>query len=160
MDEVWRNLPGEREPSVHLTLFPQPIEQWEDDDLLGRWDQLRAIRDEVNLQIEDARQRKAITSNLSAHVDLEAPPEVAGVLAPYRDFLPTLFGVSTAVLREAPPGSEMGVALVKVEVTRASGVKCERCWRFVPLLSEEQDFKGLCERCVDALAEPPVGSAS
>ena len=42
---------------------------------------------------------------------------------------------------------------VQVE-SSADGVKCERCWRFVPSVSDAPEFKGLCERCVDALAEP------
>ena len=41
-----------------------------------------------------------------------------------------------------------------MSVERADGVKCERCWRYVPSVSETPEFKGLCERCVDALAEP------
>ena len=160
MDEVWQTLPGDREPSVHLALFPRGVAQWQDEDLQGRWEQLRAIRDEVNLELESARQRKVITANLSAHVVLDAPPEVARVLAPYRDFLPTLFGVSTAVLQEGRASAGMGASAVQVDVTRAAGVKCERCWRFVPSVSDEEEFRGLCERCVGALAEPSVGSAS
>ena len=160
MDEVWLNLPGAREISVHVALFPRDVATWQDEDLLGRWDQLRAIRDEVNLQIEDARQRKVITSNLSAHVDLEAPPGLAQVLSPYRDFLPTLFGVSTVVLRVGAPASETGVSTVKVGVARAGGIKCERCWRFVAAVSDDEAFKGVCERCVGALGDRGVGSAS
>jgi isoleucyl-tRNA synthetase len=41
-----------------------------------------------------------------------------------------------------------------VEVGKASGLKCERCWRYVPAVSEVGEFKGICDRCVDALAEP------
>jgi isoleucyl-tRNA synthetase len=38
-------------------------------------------------------------------------------------------------------------------VEKAEGIKCERCWRYVPAVSDSPEFKGLCERCVDALAE-------
>ncbi len=156
MDEVWLALPGDRESSVHLAVFPTHLDEWQDEDLLARWDHLRTVRDEVNLELEEARQHKVITANLSAHVDLDVTPAIAAVLAPYREFLPTLFGVSTATLRESRAGAET----VHVEVTRAAGIKCERCWRFVPSVSDEPEFKGLCERCVGALAEPSVGSGS
>ena len=43
---------------------------------------------------------------------------------------------------------------VTVEVDKARGVKCERCWRYVPSTRQEPDWAGLCDRCVDALAEP------
>ena len=39
-------------------------------------------------------------------------------------------------------------------VERATGTKCERCWRYVPEVSAEPDRTGLCPRCVEALAEP------
>ena len=60
------------------------------------------------------------------------------------------------------PTSEAGAPDgVQVDVERADGVKCERCWRYVPAVSETPEFKGLCERCVDALAEPvqPVAAS-
>jgi isoleucyl-tRNA synthetase len=59
MDEVWRSLPGRREPSVHLALFPGELEEWQDAALLDRWAQLSAVRD---IALEEKRQQKAITS--------------------------------------------------------------------------------------------------
>ena len=43
---------------------------------------------------------------------------------------------------------------LRVEVEKAPGVKCERCWRYVPATHTEPDWAGICDRCVDALAEP------
>jgi isoleucyl-tRNA synthetase len=42
-------------------------------------------------------------------------------------------------------------ATVTVLVGRADGVKCQRCWRYVPQVSEAPGSEGLCERCVSAL---------
>ena len=36
-------------------------------------------------------------------------------------------------------------------IERAGGVKCERCWRYVPDVSSEPEWAGLCDRCQDAL---------
>ena len=66
--------------------------------------------------------------------------DTARLLDQYRDFLPTLFGVSEVELTEGNA----------VAVERAAGTRCERCWRFVPSVNED----GLCPRCVDALAQP------
>ena len=49
-------------------------------------------------------------------------------------------------------GADLG-APVQVEIDKADGVRCERCWRYVPTVSDDPAFRGLCERCVDALAE-------
>jgi isoleucyl-tRNA synthetase len=43
---------------------------------------------------------------------------------------------------------------VQVEVEKAGGVKCERCWRFVPRTSTDPQTAGICDRCIDALAQP------
>ena len=148
MDEMWRTLPGEREPSVHLALFPRGTADWDDSRLLDRWAQLSPVRDAVNAALEEKRRQKVITSNLSARVSIGAAGALAQLLGDYRHELPTLFGVSQVVLDPAyTAGAE---ETVQVSVERAEGVRCDRCWRFVPTVSTD----GICDRCVEALAEP------
>jgi isoleucyl-tRNA synthetase len=158
-DEVWRNLPGTREASVHLALFPTELARWQDDELLARWEQLSRVRDQVNLALETKRQQKAITGNLSAKVRLVADAQLGALLAGYQQELPTLFGVSQVEVSNAlgelldeslGQGLELGQT-VQVVVDKADGIKCERCWRYVPRVSNEGGFEGLCDRCVEAL---------
>jgi isoleucyl-tRNA synthetase len=148
MDELWRMLPGEREASVHMALFPKDVDQWKDAVLLERWAALADVRNEVNLQLEAKRKDKTIAANLSAQVTIQAGAETAALLAAYRDFLPALFGVSDV---QVEAGLRTGL---DVNVDRATGTRCERCWRYVPEVSHEPDRTGLCPRCVEALAEP------
>ncbi len=154
MDELWRLLPGEREESVHMALFPRELDQWKDAALLERWSKLAEVRDRVNLQLEEKRKDKTITANLSARVVVAADGDTATLLKQYEDFLPTLFGVSEVELNggAGPPPShkasaDQGQTRPPVEVQRASGTKCDRCWRYVPAVNTE----GLCPRCVEAL---------
>ena len=51
-----------------------------------------------------------------------------------------------------------GDELVDRRSRRRRGVKCERCWRFVPVVSTEPDWAGICDRCVDALRPEAVRS--
>ena len=144
MDELWRQLPGQREESVHMALFPRDLDQWKDASLIDRWAKLAAVRDQVNLKLEEKRQDKTIAANLSARVVVGANGETGALLEQYVDFLPTLFGVSEVELSNRDG----------VTVERATGTKCERCWRYVPEVSTQANREGLCTRCVDALAEP------
>ncbi|HUE86284.1 MAG TPA: isoleucine--tRNA ligase [Vicinamibacterales bacterium] len=153
MDEVWRTLPGAREPSVHLALFPSDFGRWQDDARLDRWGQLSIVRNAVNVALEEKRQQKVITSSLSARVGVAATGALAQLLAETRDDLPTLFGVSQVDLDEAYTEAAEQSSGVQVRVERADGVKCERCWRFVAAVTPE----GICDRCVEALAEPVSG---
>jgi isoleucyl-tRNA synthetase len=154
MDELWRLLPGQREDSVHTALFPRDLGQWKDDALLERWAKLAAVRDQVNLKLEEKRKDKTIAANLSARVTIEAVGETATLLEASREFLPTLFGVSDVSFRASSPRAPKPSDGPQVVVERAEGVKCERCWRYVPAVSAEPDKTGLCPRCVEALAEP------
>ncbi len=72
--------------------------------------------------------------------------------------LPMLFIVSDVELRAAPSGGETrGEAPALIEIARADGTKCDRCWRYVAAVSAEPEWTGLCARCQDALAEPARG---
>jgi isoleucyl-tRNA synthetase len=71
------------------------------------------------------------------------------LLADRRDDLPMLFIVSHVDLQA---GGENGV---EVEVARADGEKCARCWRTVPSVSDRAETEGLCERCIDAVSGAP-----
>jgi isoleucyl-tRNA synthetase len=68
--------------------------------------------------------------------------------------LPMLFIVSDVEVRTVPTDVEAHEeAKPRVTIERAGGVKCERCWRYVPAVSSEPATAGLCERCQAALAE-------
>jgi isoleucyl-tRNA synthetase len=156
MDELWRMLPGEREASVHMALFPRELDQWQDPALLERWVPLMKLRDDTNVHLERMRKEKVIAANLSAHAIVTARGEGLKLLAHYEDFLPTLLGVSQVTVEPSSPQAlePEGEAGFRVEVRKAEGTKCDRCWRYVPEVSQEPDRTGLCTRCVEALAEP------
>ncbi len=163
MDELWHMLPGEREASVHMALFPSELERWKDAALVERWTALAAVRDRVNLQLEEKRKDKTIGANLSAQATIAADGPTGALLSDYSDFLPALFGVSHVTVKppafaEATAGKQAASlkpdAGLQVLVEKAEGIKCERCWRYVPDVSQGADRAGLCPRCVEALAEP------
>jgi isoleucyl-tRNA synthetase len=86
------------------------------------------------------------------HVAASGP--VAGLLEEYRTLLPTLFIVSDVSLELGPADVP---DQVRVQVEKAQGVKCARCWRVVPSVRPEPEWAGICDRCVDALAETVNG---
>ena len=65
-----------------------------------------------------------------------------------------IFIVSEVELRPASADTGAGLA---VAIERASGVKCERCWRYVRSISSDPAWAGLCDRCQEALAETVNG---
>jgi isoleucyl-tRNA synthetase len=150
-DELWRFLPGPREESVHLAVFPsqEQISELVDEKLLEKWPKLMTLRSEVLARIEPLRKAKEIGSSLQAKVVLPAEGPDVEFQKAHAHLLPTLFIVSEVEFRR-----DLGEP---IKIERAEGVKCERCWRYVKSVSSEPAWAGLCDRCQDALAEPIHG---
>jgi len=145
-DELWRRMPGQRGASVHLADLPR-VEGYVDAALVKEWTELLDVREMVNAALEQKRKDKVIGTALGAQVQLTATGRVASLLQAHRDELSMLFNVSEVSLTADPQGSDE----VRVTVDRARGVKCARCWRFVPSVRSEPEWEGICDRCVDAL---------
>ena len=164
-DDLWRFLPGAREDSVHLADLPADCEALVDRDLLARWQRLLALRDAVNVELERLRQQKTVGTSLEAGVSVRANGSTAELAERYAADLATLFITSDVSVASAPDlpldadaataagarFTEPGGAAI-IEAQRAGGVRCDRCWRYVPSVSHG-DPAGLCTRCVDALSE-------
>jgi isoleucyl-tRNA synthetase len=146
-DDLWRFLPGRRSAAVHLEDFPR-VGAWLDTDLLGTWERLLEVRENVNAALEQQRQDKVLAKSLEARVVVTASGPVASLLEEHQALLPTLFIVSDVALHL---GANDGPDQVHVAIERAPGVKCARCWRFVPTVGTEPEWAGICDRCVDAL---------
>jgi isoleucyl-tRNA synthetase len=149
-DDLWRHLPGIRSASVHLEDFPH-VDGLLDAELLGTWERLLAVRESVNAALEEKRKQKVIGNALGARVIMTARGPVAALLATHRAQLTMLFNVSDVALHV---GDADGADQVQVEVEKAPGVKCARCWRYVPAVSTEPDWAGICDRCIAALGAP------
>src|SRR5205085_796289 len=112
-----------------------------DPDLVQRWNTLAGVREQVLAQIEPLRKNKQIGSSLQAKVVLSATPSELALLERYARHLPMLFIVSEVELRPAPTDVEANSeAQPRVTIERAAGVKCERCWRYVPALSGDPQW--------------------
>jgi len=162
-EEVWRYLPQmpDREESVHLTRFPQRADilgeaPMEDPRQKEDWTTLHAVRDEVLKALEEARNSKLIGGSLEAEVKVTASDPAYSVLARYRDQLRYLFIVSAATLEQGPSGN--GTSGIKVEVRKADGKKCERCWNYSTHVGEDKEYPNVCERCSAVLREIETGT--
>ncbi len=157
-EEIWPFLPRveAREESVHLAHFPSAA------DILGAgvgerdenqnkdWTTLRSVRDEVLKALEEARNAKLIGTGLEAQVHLTAPDPVYGLLKKFEAQLRYLFIVSAVTLTQ---GSGNGTGGIKVEVKKADGQKCERCWNYSTHVGEDPNYPTVCERCSAVLKE-------
>ncbi len=161
-EEYWTHLPGAREESVHLAEFVNDDDQWIDDELVARMDRLLKLRGAVNTELEKLRQAKVIGQSLEAAVHLRAAGSISALLSRSGAALPTLFITSQVDVETTPtvPDEEPASGAmytdgdgnaVRISVSRARGVKCDRCWRYVASVTSAAGREGVCPRCEDAL---------
>ena len=160
-EEIWQTFPGGKDranaSSVHLASFPRCEPQWIDRDLEHRWDDLLNVRAIVQARLEEKRREKLIGSSLEAKVILHASKSnpMYDVLKSYEAFLPSLFIVSQVELRSINHVSETLMRDLSdgfgVEVTKAAGQKCERCWNYRETVGIDKDHPTLCDRCLEAI---------
>ena len=159
-EEIWKHFPREAGDleSAHLALFPEPAAFGAPLDAAkaANWEKLLQVRTEVLRTLEAARTAKSISGALEAKVVLSAAPDLAPLLEQYKSWLPGLFIVSqveiSAAAADAAQKSELLPGL-SVEVRRADGTKCARCWNYSTHVGESSDYPTVCERCLKALNE-------
>ena len=161
-EEIWEYLPktAGREASVHLAMFPGAAEilgdvkaansTTGDEQDAQDWATLRSVRDEVLKALEEARNSKLIGTGLEAQVELSAADPIYSVLSRHADQLRYLFIVSAVNVTQ---GAGNGTGSVHVEVRKAAGLKCERCWNYSTRVGEDKDYPTVCERCSAVLRE-------
>ena len=95
--------------------------------------------------LEEARNAKQIGKGLEAQVTLTASGPLYSLLSRYRELLRYLFIVSQVTAEEKPSGN--GIGSVSVQVSKADGKKCERCWNYSVHVGENRSYPTICERC-------------
>ncbi len=147
-EEIYRELPGKREESVHLERFgpvdAAPLPKSVDE----AWERLLRLREETTRILEKQRQERVIGSSLEAGLVLSENAALAedrratgwaGVA--FADFfivseLATAGGADGDAVSETYPGLTVGFR-------KAEGGKCPRCWKVRP----EAGTGSLCDRC-------------
>ncbi|MBF0539582.1 MAG: class I tRNA ligase family protein, partial [Nitrospirae bacterium] len=156
-EEVWQHFKGKGHDSIFLTDFPSPNQRFIDDALDQRWQALIKVRDVVNKALEIKRQERVIGNSLEARVSLFCDESYMSLMSDYMDFLPTLFIVSQAELlsygqlSEARAQDIYRVDNLAVDVVKAEGQKCQRCWNVSTSVGTINDEPDLCSRCYDVL---------
>jgi len=159
-DEAWGYLPKleERLETVHLTKFPSVEEilgtsaAGTDATQLEDWNILRSVREQVLKALEEARNAKQIGVGLEAQVTLMAAEPVFTVLARYKEQLRYLFIVSAVKLEQSASGNGSSPG-VSIQISKAEGKKCERCWNYSTHVGEDSEYPTVCERCSAVLKE-------
>jgi isoleucyl-tRNA synthetase len=165
-EEVWQTMQEELgavfpdlPPSVHQASFRSTEKDWQQETLAATYTEIRAIRQVITGGLERARAEKKIGSSLEAHpvVYMSQPlphglsPQALAVLSITSDL---------SLSSDAPPKAGFSldeVPGVVVDIQKAQGYKCERCWKVMDevLAGPDQGAPALCIRCTQVLQAIP-----
>ena len=150
--EVWETLNG-----ADATVFEQTWYELElpaDADVLrGRWQRLRALRSDVQKQLEALRIAGRIGSSLAGEVELYANGEEGEFLRSFGDDLRFVFITSQARVANDDAADAVDTVLpgVKLRAAPSGHAKCERCWHYRADVGADTAHPEICGRCVSNL---------
>lgn len=158
-DEVWQWLPrtAGKTPSVHMEYFPRQEDLCPEAGsehttaLRSDFESLLAVRDEALKAMEIARKEKLIRRSEEATVTIYVPDSLYHLLERFRTDLRFLLVVSGVEVKEGAQGNSP--APLRVEVRKARGEKCERCWFYSLEVGKNERYPTVCERCLGVLQE-------
>ena len=152
-EEIWENLPGQREASVFLAEWFDGFtetETGEFDD--AYWQQLISVRDAVNRELETQRSQGALKGGLDAEVTLYCGDALGSLLARLDDELRFVLITSEASvqpLADTPTdAASTDVEALALKVVPSPHTKCERCWHRRADVGKHPEHPTLCGRCV------------
>ncbi len=159
-EEIWENMPGQREDSVFLTEWYQGLPRMGDDADMGDefWSQMLQVRQGVNKCLERKRATGAVKGALDTSVTLYADESLAQRLRALGDelrFVLITSGAAVEPFASAPDDAEScDIDGLKVRVDIASADKCERCWHRREDVGQYPEHPTLCGRCVTNVMGP------
>ena len=158
-DEAWSFMPHtNNDDTRHVLLndMPEADDAFDFADVKEKYDRLFEIRDVVMKALELARAEKVIGKSLEAKVKIYTESEeVANMLNAFGSELAVMFITSQVEVVNSKAAdsaySEDG-SMISVEVLKADGEKCDRCWMYTTD-GESVGEAHLCARCKSIVAE-------
>ncbi len=139
-DEAWRFLFGEN-CSVHTETFPELNDCNYADKIEEKYSRLLDLKEIAAKCLEEARKNKKIGHSLDANVTITFNNKDD------YDFFKANFDELLMILIISSLEISLNENLdeINVKVERASGEKCQRCWKYDPHVADDKDK--LCKRC-------------
>jgi len=121
--------------SIHELHFVNIPKTWENNKLNKKWEKLFKIKQEANIAIEEKRFNKEIGSSLEAEIKITAD-------AANYELLESLDLAEYFITSKASKVKSEDKNNFKIDVKKASGTKCPRCWKIL---------EKKCTRCEEAI---------
>ncbi len=153
--EIWDYIPKTKDmkPYILMEQFPTSDNLILDDKFEQKWKTIIDMRDDVKKALEIARNEKVCGKSLEAALVLNCSDELYDFAKPLEDSFAEMFIVSKVTVEKGDKGFKGDIEGLAVEVIKAEGEKCERCWVISKNVGENKEHPTLCKRCCDILSK-------
>ena len=155
-DEVWENMPGEREDlGVFTSEWYDGLFEYASEVEYSAWDALEQVRAEVSRSLESLRQDGKIGSSLDAEVRMFTDQALIDQLQWISDelhFVLITSSASLALLEDSDLASATTLRnghRLLVQASPSKHAKCVRCWHHREDVGGSVQHPELCARCID-----------
>ena len=142
--EAYSYVPNRNADDIYLLDMPE-VEDL-DSELEETFDSFMDFREDVLKALEIARNEKVIGKSLNAHLIIYPKPRIENLLNSIDINLAQVFIVSKLEINKDGFGAYKGQD-VSIDVLKASGHTCDRCWQIVDEVNED----GICKRCEEVI---------
>lgn len=152
-DEVWEHiqLEGKKE-SILLESFQSIPEDWKNPTLNEEFEKLLVIRQEAQKALEDCRRNKIIGHSLDAKLTIYLSEEYLSAASMFLEEMREIFIVSQIYIKKDGEGCYLAEnGKISIDVDKAEGDKCERCWIYDTTVGVYSQHSTLCRRCVEII---------
>ena len=153
MEEVWlERFPG-TDGSLHLQDIPDTPQDWLNPELAAKWAGIRQARRVVTAALEVERTGKVIGSSLEAGPTVYVADDAVRTALASVPFQDVCITSAITLSDEAAPAVAFSLPEtdgIAVTFAKASGDKCNRCWKILPDVGTHT-HPGTCARCDKAL---------
>lgn len=155
-DEIWSYIPhssSDNAKSVFLNDMPSKSNIKVDEKFSAKWNLIAELREDVKKALEIKRADKVIGKSLEADVIIYANEEKSQSIVDFIDELPEIFIVSKVELKEGKGEFDGELEGITIDVIKATGKKCDRCWKFDESVGTHSDHPTLCDRCHNVISK-------
>ncbi len=158
-DEVWSYFAklsgGKSDQNIHLTDWSEFDKNFIDPQLEEKWMEIFKLRTETQKVLENLRKNKVIGTSLEAKVILYSDSnEYKLFLKDNLDILKMSFIVSQVEITDSIDSNfteTESIPGLKIFAGKSDGEKCVRCWNYVTDINIDDNYPGLCKRCIEAI---------
>ena len=151
MEEVWlERYPGDGS-SIHLTDMPNTPKAWRNEELAKKWAIIRQARRAVTAALEVQRTEKVIGSSLEAYPVIHLEDQKTFEILDSIPFADICITSSIKLSLENAPETAFSteeIKGIKIDFQKASGEKCQRCWKILPEVSLQNPVCGRCNKAL------------